>query len=518
VSWFAPPARRGGERTEIALVYVDDLSGRVTEAWTGPQVAWSMARGYPGAFGRKSNAVWIWLPLTLLFVLPFVDRRRPWRGPALDLAVVALFGVSLAFFNHARIDWSVPLAYPLLVYLLGRLLWLGLRRRDPAGQRPLPLLVPARWLLVGLLFLVGFRVGLDVVDGNVIDVGYAGVIGADRLADGVPLYGHFPADNPHGDTYGPVSYLAYVPFEQLLPWSGSWDELPAARGLSIVSDLGCIALLFLLGRRLRDSELGIVLAYAWAACPFTLFALSSNTNDALVGLFVLGALLAAARPVTRGVLVGLAGWAKFAPLALAPLFAAPGTDAPWARRPALRFALGLALVTALSLLVVLAHDDLRVFYDRTFAYQSGRESPFSIWGAWRGPWSTVQSLVQAGGVLLAVVVPFVRRRRDVVGLAALAGAILVGLQLGVTHWFYLYIPWLLGPLLVAAFGRYGSSTCSIESARSDDEQRTTTALSQGSSSEGSNLTDIWVRRLSMACSRTTPSTPPRAPVIPTSVQ
>ena len=88
---------------------------------------------------------------------------------------------------------------------------------------------------------------------------------------------------------------------------------------------------------------------------------------------------------------------------------------------------------------------------------------------------------------------------------------LLGLQLGVTYWFYLYLSWLLGPLLVAVLGRYGTSTWSIESARPDEEARTTTALTQGSSSDGSNRTDIWVRRLSMACSRTTPSTPPRAP-------
>ena len=48
-----------------------------------------------------------------------------------------------------------------------------------------------------------------------IDVGYAGVIGADRIADGDGLYGDgFSQDVPTGDTYGPVNYLLYVPFEQ----------------------------------------------------------------------------------------------------------------------------------------------------------------------------------------------------------------------------------------------------------------------------------------------------------------
>ena len=62
------------------------------------------------------------------------------------------------------------------------------------------------------MFLVGFRVGLNVADSNVIDVGYAGVIGADRIVDGDGLYGpRFTKDMEHGDTYGPVNYLAYVP-------------------------------------------------------------------------------------------------------------------------------------------------------------------------------------------------------------------------------------------------------------------------------------------------------------------
>ena len=43
---------------------------RVTEAWTGFQVAWSMARGYPGAFGRQVNALYVWLPMCVLFLVP----------------------------------------------------------------------------------------------------------------------------------------------------------------------------------------------------------------------------------------------------------------------------------------------------------------------------------------------------------------------------------------------------------------------------------------------------------------
>ena len=75
-------------------------------------------------------------------------------------------------------------------------------------------------MAVGLVLLAAFRVGLNLADSHVIDVGYASVVGADRIAHGEELY----VDNDvHGDTYGPMNYLAYIPFETLLPWGGEWD-------------------------------------------------------------------------------------------------------------------------------------------------------------------------------------------------------------------------------------------------------------------------------------------------------
>jgi len=437
ISYFAP----GTPAKEIAQVYVSDDTGQITEDWTGPQVAWTMARGYPGAFGRKVNSPWVWIGLTLLFVAPFVDPRRPFRVRHLDLAVLMAFGISVAFFNDANLDASVPLAYPPLLYLLGRMLWIGLRRSR--APDPLRLLVPASWLVVGLLFLVGFRIGLNVTNSNVIDVGYAGVIGADRLVDGERLWGNFPEDNQHGDTYGPVNYAVYVPFEQVLPWGGSWDDLPAAHAAAIAFDLLCLGLLFLIGRRMRGPTLGIALAYAWAANPFTLYAMNCNVNDALVGALVLAAILAAASPARRGAFIALAGMAKFAPLGLGPLFATH-------TRGALRYTIGFAAALVPCAVLVLAYGGVHEFYDRTIAYQGSRGSPFSVWGLYG--WDAAQAVVQGAAVTLALAVAFLPRRRDVVGLAALAAAVLIALQLGVTHWFYLYLVWFLGPVSIALFG------------------------------------------------------------------
>jgi hypothetical protein len=501
VSYFAPPGRRDGDTEEIAQVIVADRSGRVLERWTGIQVAWTMARGYPGAFGQVLNSPWIWIPLCIAFVIPFA--RPPLRLLHLDLAVLLAFSVSYAYFNSARIDASVPLAYPPLVYLLVRMLALAFARsrdRSPAARPPLRLAVPLTYLVVATVFLVGFRIALNITNSNVIDVGYASVVGADRLAAGEPVYGGFPADIPRGDTYGPVTYYAYVPFEQLAPWRGGWDELPAAHAAALAFDLLCVALLWLLGRRLRGPVLGALLAYAWVSFPFTLLVADTNANDGLVALLVLAALFALGLPVARGAAVAAAGLAKFAPLALGPLLASyRGGSAPgvWSTaradsRAAALTAAGFASVAALALAPLVLGGDLGTFYDRTLAFQNDRGSPFSVWGLYSGI-GGLHTLVKAAVVALAVLVAFVPRRRDVVTVAALGAAVLIAVQLALSHWFYLYVVWFAPLVLVALLAPYaepsgsgaGRSTDSIESARPGAEQRISTALSHGSSSAAS---------------------------------
>ncbi len=413
VSLYAAP-----EGEEIAQVRVDDRTGRVLEAWTGVQAQWAMARGYPGFFGRAANTPWIWVGLSALFVLPFL--RGPPRMLHLDLAVLLAFALSYAAFNDAELGISVPTVYPLLAYLLARMLWVAWH------PPPAPVLrVTPGFLTVALMFLIGARIALNIT-GNVIDVGYASVVGADRLAGGEPLYGAFASPIAHGDTYGPVAYAAYVPFEQVFPWSGSWDGLPAAHAAAIVFDLGCIALLWRLG--------GVLAAYLWAAYPFTLLVTASGANDALVPLFVLAALLAYARPVARGVAAALAGLTKLAPLALAPLLLS--------RRPAAMVAF------AITVALVLAPFDLGTLFDRTVAFQADRESPFSIWGDAGG----LQLVVQLAAAALAVAVAFVPRRRDTATVAALAAAVLIAAQLGADHWFYFYLVW-FAPLVWLALLR-----------------------------------------------------------------
>jgi hypothetical protein len=447
---------------EVAQVKIDGHTGAVVEAWTGYQVAWPMARGYEGQFGHLLNAPYVWFPMALIFLAGLFDFRRPGRLAHLDLLVLLSFGVSHYYFNRGEIGLSAPLVYPPLVYLLARMVWIGFR-----GGRGLRPSLPIGLIAFMAILLVAFRLTINIADSGVIDVGYAGTIGADRITHGEQLWGEgqFPDDNRFGDTYGPVNYYAYVPFELAMPWSGSWDHLPASHGAAIAFDLAAIAGLFFAGRRLRPGragrDLGILLAFAWAAYPYTDFALQSNSNDSLIAALIIWSLALFARPLTRGALLALATLAKFAPLALGPLYAggytgllarAPAPEGGRRRfaavRPAAMFTAGFAAVFA----VILAHpaidSGLGTFFDRTVVSQIDRTSPFSVWGQVHDiQW--LQTGVLAASAVFAASLAFVPRRRTLPQVAALAAAVMIGLQLSVDHWFYLYIPWFFGAMAIA---------------------------------------------------------------------
>jgi hypothetical protein len=460
-----------GPAGEIATGRVDDASGVVTEAWTGPQVAWTMARGGRGAFGgKKINSPEVWLAFCAVFLIGLADLRRLFSLRNLDLIALLSFTASLWFFNHGRIFTSVPLVYPGLAYLIARSIWIARRDRPPSTSPP----VWPIWLLAAAtVFLGGFRIGLNLSDSNVIDVGYSGVVGAQRIASGEAPWGHFPADvgkpcsaavngtypyrfhngrceasDPHGDTYGPVAYEAYLPGYATIGWKGLGDELDAARFTSILFDVLAIVGLALVGRRFGGWRLAATLAFAWAAFPFTQYVSSANTNDAIQPvMLIFGFWLATSAPA-RGVFSALAGWTKFGALLLVPLWA----TYPDVRRPRtmLLYAAGFLAATIAVFSILLLEPNpihaVRVFWDRTIPEQVGRDSPFSLWD-WRQYHAglpdlhvlqyVLEGLLVAGALLVAVR----PRRKSPLQLAALSAAVLLGFEVVLTHWFYAYIAW-----------------------------------------------------------------------------
>ena len=168
-----------GDAGQIADGRVEDASGRVTEAWTGPQVAWKMARGYPGAFGGKEiNRALVWLLFCGAFFVGLADFRRPLAPCNLDLLALLSFSISLHYFNKGDIFTSVPPASRSL-YVIARhgsvraTVRLGTIRlaRLGAGRRSG---VPRR---------ISGRPQHRVVERD-RRIGYAGVIGGQRIANG----------------------------------------------------------------------------------------------------------------------------------------------------------------------------------------------------------------------------------------------------------------------------------------------------------------------------------------------
>jgi hypothetical protein len=435
----------------VLELHVDGRSGKVLEAWTGHQVDWILARGYePSVGGKTFNSFYVYLPLCLLFLLPFFDPKRPFRLLHLDLLMMLGFGLSQIFLNKGDLDLSVPLVYPFLVYLLVRLLYAGLR--PGRAQGALVPVMPLRILGVGLLLLVAFRIMLNVTDSSVIDVGFASIIGADRILAGEELY---IFNEMHGDTYGPINYIAYIPFELMFPFEGGLTGHPAGHAAALFFDLMTMLGLFLLGRRLREGSegvgLGLAFAFAWAAYPFSTYTLQSNTNDGLIAMLLVFALVLLRSAPARGAMLGLAASAKFAPITLAPLLAAGRGDR--SLRSVLLFGAALVGVIALSAFAYLPEGGLRELYDTTIGFQLSRESPFSLWGL-HPSLEPVRVAVMGLAAVLALALFFVPAKRDLRQVAALTGALVIATQLTAIHWFYFYIVWFAPFALVALMGAH----------------------------------------------------------------
>ena len=311
-------------------------TGLVRESWTGHQVAWKMARGYEGTFGHKLNAPYVFLPLCALFLLGLVDWRRPWRVANLDLLVLLGFR-RLALLLQPRRDRPLGAArIPAAPLPAGAHACGSGCAAAASGLRPV---WPAAWLLIAALFLVGFRVGLNIADSGVIDVGYASVVGADRIADGEPIYGRLPRRRLPGRHLRPGQLLrlralrAGLALERQLgrpsgrarrggllrprdvraPAPARPAAAPRPRG----PDAGRDA-------RLRLGGLSRTRPTSWSRTPTTP---SSPSCSSLT-------LLLLARPAARGALLGLATLTKFAPLVLAPMLATYDRLAATSRRGA----------------------------------------------------------------------------------------------------------------------------------------------------------------------------------------
>ena len=427
-----------GERKEIARAGVDDDTWQLNSVWTGDQVGWRMARGDYGAYGKQANYWYVWGPLALLFAAAFWRTDKFFSLRNLDVLALLSFLVSHGFFRAGETYPAVLLWYPPLLYLLARTLLMGFgigERVEKTSNFP-------TWLLFALGALGCVLVlGLNL-DSRVIDVGYAGVAGADSIINGRLPYGNMPDDVGTGDTYGPLNYLLYVPFLWLFGWSGEWDFLPVAHAVTAFAFVGGALALLVAGLKYAGARGAAALLFAWAVFPYTLYSTNNNTNDVVVATVMAVGLATAASPLARGAGVAVGFAIKLFPIVLAPLWMLH--DGPKKGGAILDFILGGVSVVLLTFWVLALEgnplEGLKIFYEKTLAFQSERETPWTIF-------SQVPSLkflqqpLTAAAILLAFVVAVFPKKRTIRRLAAFSAALVIAFELTVNYWFYPYVIW-----------------------------------------------------------------------------
>jgi hypothetical protein len=416
------------------------------------------------------------VPSAALFVLGLLDWQHPWRVEHLDLLALA------GFFPVAML-LSDDLSLAGLWLAAGCLGWLFARLTGAChGAWRMPELRPSissRRLGLAILVLLLVRIA-SVPAGGILDVGQASSLGAWRLLHGLHLYGAVSWPGPGGflvyrpDSYGPFAYYAYLPFAAIFGPAPAEVAtlLPAA-----CFDVLTLAGLYILGRRLGGRRLAQAFMFAYLLYPFPDISLMGETNDGLIGALCVWAVVAAQRPVTRGVLLAAAALTKFLPALIAVQF----LDV---RRGRSRYALTFAVSLAAMLAWPLVTCGPAAFLDSTFGYQlieRGGGVEFSIWTYLPHAALVARPLLAIALVLLALS-PAVRPEMpDARQHAALAAALLIGAQLLLGYWFYSYLTWFY-PLLVIAV------------IRTRPEQEAAGASARGAASRGAELTTEPVLR------------------------
>ena len=322
-----------GDEKEIVRVGIDDDTWVLNYVWTGDQVGWQMARGESGAYGKQANYWYVWGPMALAFALIFIRLDKPFSLRNLDVLVLLSFLISHGFFRLGFSHEAVLLWYPPLIYLLVRTLLMGFgvgERVESTTNLP----TWAIWVLAAIAS--GVIVALNL-DSRVIDVGYAGVAGADRIIDGITPYGNMPDDVSTGDTYGPLNYLLYVPFVLMFGFSGKWDFLPAAHATTVFAFTAGAIGMFIAGWRFSGPRGAAAMVFAWAVFPYTIYSTNNNTNDIIVAAAGALGLAAATSPLGRGASIAAGFGIKLFPLILGPLWMLHGG---LKRRPIVDFVLG----------------------------------------------------------------------------------------------------------------------------------------------------------------------------------
>jgi hypothetical protein len=391
---------------------------------------------------------WQWSILVLAFVACVAGAYGRGAGMRMLAPIAAVAAVHLAMMaaivpqQHIRAGYLLLFAAADVALVVGAVVWMRSGRRSVASFEP-----RGSWLVWMVAWLAGLAWQLSGVlrVSDPIDVAIASDIGARLMQGGVPVYGNLVSVAGllrHGDTYGPISYLAYVPGVGLI---GDGSILWSNFGMSLIVSV----LMLVAGLRGGSLRRGAWAAATWSTCPFVALGVVAGNNDVVVALAISLVLFTARRPAWRGSMVAVAACTKFVPAIIGVvLWRLRGED----RRATLRYVLG-GLVTLFVILAVALRgtDALDEFWTRAIVFQLDRDDLASFWGM--SQLSQLRYVVVAAAVIVAVVAARRMPNRDIDAGAAACAAVLALVLAGLPQYWGTYVTWIVPAVLVAMLWR-----------------------------------------------------------------
>jgi hypothetical protein len=423
--------------------------------------------GTPASGAALANSPFILALLSAVFLLATAVMPL-WRLRNLDALVLASLTITVPLINAGLVGASVICAVLALSYLMIRCVLIGLRAGGSAAVAPhTPLL---SWVFGGLepqqrtrilrLLVLATTLAtamITLTSSGYTDVAAASLEGATDLLHGVLPYGHIRLA-VHGDTYPVLNYLLYVPGALWLPvrdvFSDLSGSLPTTEAASLLVGLALYRIAGSRGIAASKREPGgdrrLRAMLAWFAFPPVLLAASGGSNDLLLAACLAWMLALRSRAGASMLLLAMGVWVKLVPAILLAIWI------PYRRRDLTRSLIAaVALSVALTgLLLALGGLGGISAMLGALSFQFQRGSFFAPWHTFGLQW--LQPLTQAGvlTLLLASILHLRADRsapRDPVRLSAIAGALLLGVQLAANYWTWAYLPWVFPFLLVALF-------------------------------------------------------------------
>ena len=458
----------------------------------------------------QSGALWIGILLLTVIAGDFKNicsRRNAilimLLLPAFPLMDIMLWESRLLR-AHPTTNWLLGFSFSVLftftALISATALYFAFRKPD----LNMSLNLPNRGLKILLLIVVITNI-IVVLGKKADDAGTYTSLGAQRwMETGTMPYGDPLLRGPDAPafgaaaTYGPLLYVAHIPFHLLFgpPWNSpdiapkkdkeyQWPNQYITKLTCLVFQLLALYALIEIGRRYADENIGLAMAALYASSPYVLGLGSGDqlASGLITGLpfishiappaMILFALLfLERRPVVAGIMLAGGAGVLFWPVFLFPLFF--GWCFWQQRADVARFTAGFAGAGAVIAIMVIYftgsigdQGPIDLLLTSTLEHQEGfssREyggSKFSFWGThpdsaafWQQPLFGNTSVFKPSFILYATLSAFafvLVRGRNIAQLAFLIAALASAIQLWKTHAGGTYVEWYLPFLLVGIF-------------------------------------------------------------------